>query len=167
MANLRGQNREMAADLILSGLVAFAAAVLLYGAASLPPPRFDPLGSAALPRALGVLMLIFSAIIAVRALTRRKLPDDDEGWVVPNEEEPRAASPVRGLLIFVALVAYVAALDFARAPFVPATTVMMAVSGLVLHRVDWRTGLLFGAIGLGLALGLSYVFTHFLYVDLR
>lgn len=159
------QNRQMGADLTLSALVAIGAAVLLYGAAFLPPPRFDPLGSAALPRALAILMLVFSAIISVRAVMRPKAIAE-ESEVVRNEEPDALQSPMRGILIFVALIAYVAALDFARAPFVPATTAMMTVSGLVLHRAHWRTGLLFAGIGLGLSLGLSYIFNHFLYVDL-
>ncbi|MDZ5699680.1 tripartite tricarboxylate transporter TctB family protein [Chelativorans sp. M5D2P16] len=164
MEHSRRQSREMTADLVLAGLVAIVAVVLLYGAASLPPPRFDPLGSAALPRALAVLMLIFSAIIAGRAVLHQKSSDDEDA-AMPDEDVTSAASPLRGLLILVALVVYVGALDFAHVPFVPATTAMMTVSGLVLHRADLRTGLLFGAIGLGLALALGYVFTHFLYVD--
>ncbi|MBB2974300.1 tripartite tricarboxylate transporter TctB family protein [Mesorhizobium sp. RMAD-H1] len=164
MERLQGQRREMAGDLVLSGLVAVGAVVLLYGAASLPPPRFDPLGSAALPRVLAVLMLIFGAIIAARAVWPRNAPAE-EGDAAQDEKPAAAPSPVRGLLIFGALVAYVAALDFAHVSLVPATTAMMAVTGLVLHRADWRTGLLFAGIGLGLSLVLSYIFTHFLYVD--
>lgn len=165
MADFRHRNRQIAGDFALCAFVGLCAGILLYGSASLPAPRFEPLGSAALPRALAVILLVLSAIIAVRAVLRLK-------GTAAADEEPTAESaksgfaPHRAALLFAALVVYVAALDVFRVPFVPATTAMMTASGLILHRADWRTGLLFAALGLGLSLALSFVFTHFLYVDI-
>ena len=91
-------------DLALCGAVAIGAALLLIGAADLPPPRFDPLGSAALPRGLAVIMLLFAAWIAfgaIRALTAG-VP------APPKDTGPAEVKPLRGVIVFAALVAFVA-----------------------------------------------------------
>lgn len=46
--------RQTLADLTLAVLTIFGAGLLFLGALSLPPPRFEPLGSAALPRILAL-----------------------------------------------------------------------------------------------------------------
>lgn len=149
-------------DLLLCAAVVAGAALLLVGAAGLPPPRFDPLGSAALPRSLAVLMLGFAAWIAFGAL--RSL-----SGAAPEPTRPlRAASsvrPMRGLVVFAALVAFVAALDILRVPLIPATTVFMAVVGLAVSGATVRTGAIYALFGLLLASGLSWVMSSFLYVS--
>lgn len=148
-------------DLALCAAVAVGAAALLIGAAKLPPPRFDPLGSAALPRALAAIMLFFAAWIAVSAvlaLLRRGRP---------VEQAPTTGTevnPWRGVFVFAALIAFIAALDVFRVHLIPAATVFMAVIGLVVSGPTWRTALIYGLFGLGLSSVLTWVMSNFLYV---
>lgn len=138
--------------------------MLLIGAASLPPPRFDPLGSAALPRCLAVLMLVFAAWIALGALRALAGATPAPGQE-PAREAAANARPMRGVIVFAALLAFVAALDFLRVPLIPATTVFMAVVGLAVSGATLRTGAIYAAFGLVLASGLSWVLSSFLYVS--
>ena len=102
---MRDATRQTIADIILAVLVAAGAALLFIGAAELPPPRFEPLGSAALPRILGTLLIFFAVILVIRALLRLRAGQ-------ASAAAPSGADPRRGALVFVALVLYVAALDF-------------------------------------------------------
>lgn len=144
-------------DAALAGFALVVAALLLVGSAGLPPPRFEPLGSAALPRILAGLLILFAGIILVGAWRRRETPDA-EGEAPP--------SALRGLGAFGALVLYVAALDRLGVPFVPATVAFVTGMGALLAGLRWRSLLAFLAFGVVLALLIDAVFTRFLHVDL-
>ncbi|MEP3332220.1 tripartite tricarboxylate transporter TctB family protein [Sedimentitalea sp.] len=152
--------RRALADLALSLLVAAGAVVLFVGAAKLPPPRFEPLGSAALPRILGMLLLLFATILAGRSVMRMR-----RGWLAPTIET-RDADPRKGLAVLVALVAYVFALDVLRAPFVPATTVFVVVVGLSIGARTWLNCAVFAVLGLVLSLAISTILSRFLYITI-
>ena len=148
-------------DLALCAAVALGAALLLIGAAKLPPPRFDPLGSAALPRALAAIMLFFAAWIAMAAvltLTR------GSGSAAPETPAANRVAPWRGVMVFAALLAFIAALDVFRMHLIPATTVFMGVVGFVVAGPTWRTALYYGVFGLALSSVLTWVMSNFLYV---
>ncbi len=161
--------RAALGDLALCAAVAVGAATLLIGASTLPPPRFDPLGSAALPRALAVIMLVLGAWILGRALLRLLRPGVDPA-PAPEAEAPaapaeRTHNPAKGLIVFAALVAYIAGLDMGRAPLIPATGIFLAVVGATISGPSLRSLLLYGLFGLALSAGLSWVMTNFLYVS--
>jgi putative tricarboxylic transport membrane protein len=148
-------------DLALCAAVAIAAALLLIGAAKLPPPRFDPLGSAALPRALAAIMLFFAAWIAIAAVQTLMR---GSGTVVQDPKPADEVNPWRGVIVFAALMAFIAALDVFRVHLIPAATVFMAVIGFVVAGPTWRTALMYGAFGLVLSGALTWVMSNFLYV---
>lgn len=152
--------RRLLADLSLCLMVSAGAAILLVGANELPPPRFEPLGSAALPRILGVLLLLFSAILAVRAVLRMR-----QGWEAPVEETGEA-DPRKGFAVLVALVLYVLALDAGRIPFVPATSVFVVVVGLSIGAKTLRNAMIFAGLGLFLSVSLSTALSRFLYISI-
>lgn len=152
--------RRSIADLVLSALVSAGAALLFYGASKLPPPRFEPLGSAALPRILGALLLLFAAILTVRAALRLK-----RGWIAP-ETDKSDADPRKGFAVLVALVIYVFALDVLRIPFVPATTVFVTVVGLSIGAKTLLNAAIFAGLGLVLSLVISTILSRFLYITI-
>ncbi|MDD9740996.1 MAG: tripartite tricarboxylate transporter TctB family protein [Marinovum algicola] len=156
---MRDATRQTIADVILAALVAAGAALLFIGAAELPPPRFEPLGSAALPRILGTLLIFFAVILVIRALLRLRAGQ-------ASAAAPSGADPRRGALVFVALVLYVAALDFGRMPFVPATTVFVTATGLVIGARSWVNLAVFAAVGLVLSLAISTILERFLYISI-
>lgn len=152
--------RRCIADLCLAALVCTGAALLFIGAAKLPPPRFEPLGSAALPRILGALLVFFAALLALRAGLRLR-----GGRAVP-EAGDSGADPKRGFLVLAALVAYVFAMDVLRVPFIPATTVFVAAAGLAIGARSWANLGIFLALGLGLSFGISTILTRYLYITI-
>ncbi len=156
---MRDVTRQNIPDIILAALVAGGSALLFIGAAELPPPRFEPLGSAALPRILGALLILFAVILVIRALLRMRA-----GTL--RDEAASQADPRRGALVFVALVLYVAALDFGRVPFVPATTVFVTATGLAIGARNWVNLAVFAALGLVLSFAISTVLERFLYISI-
>ncbi len=151
-------------DLALSGFVFAGAAILLIGAQSLPAPRFEPLGSAALPRILAGLMIFFAVIVGGSALIRLR-PSRTVGQT--NSEPPDELYPQRAVAIFVALVAFVSALDILEAPFVPTATAFVAFAGFALSGWRPKVALICGLVGLILAFAIDYVLATFLYITLR
>ncbi len=155
-------------DLALCAAVAAGAAVLLIGAARLPPPRFDPLGSAALPRGLAVIMLAFAAWIAlgaVRRLARPGMAETPPADLDTATTTETTANPLRGVIVFAALVAFVAALDIFRLPLVVAATGFMVITGLVIAGPSLRSGVIYGLFGFALSALLTWVMSSFLFVS--
>ncbi|SJZ73423.1 tripartite tricarboxylate transporter TctB family protein [Consotaella salsifontis] len=152
--------RDIYTDLALSVFSLAGAALLFVGASDLPAARFEPLGSSALPYALGVLIALFAAIIGLRALFALRA-------AMPNAGEPsELANPGRMALVFVATLIYVAALDSFRAPYIVATTLFIIAIGATIGSPKPRSLALFAVLGLVLAVAIRFVFTRFLYVDL-
>ncbi|MSU88860.1 hypothetical protein GE300_04385 [Rhodobacteraceae bacterium 2CG4] len=147
-------------DIALAVLVFGGAAVLLIGAAELPPPRFEPLGSAAVPRGLAAILIVLGLWVAVRAVLGMRA---DAPVASP---EGTASHPLRSLGVLAALIAYVAALDLGQLPFLPMTALFLAASGTILSGGGWRPALVYGALGLALAGALSFIFSNFLYIEI-
>jgi putative tricarboxylic transport membrane protein len=159
---MRNDTLRHLGDLALAAFVIAGAVILFVGAADLPPPRFEPLGSAAMPRILGAIMVALALTVAARAVLRLRGATPPEAPPLPGDA--RESDPWRGAVVLVALIAYVAALDFGRVPFVYATTAFVTVAGLAMGRVGLRSAAFFAALGLGVALTLGYVFETYLYI---
>jgi putative tricarboxylic transport membrane protein len=151
--------RSIIADLLLAIFAFLAAVILLIGASDLPPPRFEPLGSAALPRILAVVIIFFSLIIALRAYLKNKTSTSVSSFSGETDVEPR-----RGALVLAALIIYVFALDVLRVPFLVATPVFVIAVGLSIGERSWTNALAFASLGLLLAFGISFVLEHLLYI---
>lgn len=151
--------RRTAADLTLAALTILGAVLLLIGAMDLPPPRFEPLGSAALPRILAGLMGVFAVIIAFRALLRHRSPDFSPEPATGTQPDTR-----KGAFVLAALVAYVFALETLRVPFIFATPVFVAATGLAIGARTWRNLAIFLILGACLAGMISLVLERFLFV---
>ena len=65
MISLEGLDRSAAFVLALSTIIA---CVLLVGAQSIAPPFFDPVGSAAVPRACGFALLLIGLLVFIQSL---------------------------------------------------------------------------------------------------
>lgn len=146
-------------DLALLAAIGVGITVLFIGASTLPPPRFEPLGSAAMPRILGGILILLSIPVAYSA-TRVLFQSGSDEPKVP------VSIPYSSAFVFVALVLYVAALDFGHVPFVLATTVFVAAIGMAVDRINLRCLAIYGGLGLILASVLSYVFTNYLFVQI-
>ncbi|WP_118135435.1 tripartite tricarboxylate transporter TctB family protein [Oceanicella sp. SM1341] len=149
-----------ASDLALSLLLLVIAALLLGGAAQLPPPQFDPLGSAALPRILAGLLIVFALITGARAvlLWRAGGASDALPW------SPGAAA--RGAAVLGLLVAFILVMAAGLAPFWAAGTVYVAASALLIGGFTPRRLVVTVLGGLALCAVLTVVFTRFFYINL-
>lgn len=167
-------------DLALVLAVLAGAGLLFLGASTLPPPRFEPMGSAALPRILGGLLVFFAMIIAVKAVLQlRHNPDRNSkkssatdaiheklSNTKPEAEESSLAGPLRGASIFTTLIAYIVALDILQWSFIPVTAIFVTIVGTALSHQRRQAVWKFALYGLLLAAALYLVMTRFLYVDL-
>jgi putative tricarboxylic transport membrane protein len=153
--------REAVGDLICCGLVLAGSFILFIGASTLPPPRFEPLGSAAMPRILGILLILLAAIVSLQAIAglRRTKP-------TTVESDAPSSTPYRGLIVLVALLLYVFSLDILQLPFLIATPLFVTVAGTAMHRMSVRSIVLHGALGLCIAILISTVFSQFLGIEI-
>lgn len=167
-------------DLALVLAVLAGAGLLFLGASTLPPPRFEPMGSAALPRILGGLLVLFALIIAIKAVLQLRSPTSNtntDSSALDTLADKAAASEsestesalngqLRGAVVFTSLILYIAALDILQWPFVPVTAAFVSIVGTTLSQQRLQALWKFALFGLLLAAGLYLVMTRFLYVDL-
>ncbi|MBJ3774628.1 tripartite tricarboxylate transporter TctB family protein [Acuticoccus mangrovi] len=153
-------SRQAAGDLALAAAVILVAVVVWIATADLPPPRYEPVGSAALPRGISAIMALLGALLAARTLIGAEAPATAAG------ERVGMRAVVRLLVLCGLTLAYVAAMDGRLVGFRPATIAYLflatlALAGITLRRVV--TAFAFAAL---LAVGLHALFTHFFYIDL-
>jgi len=147
-------------DLVVAALVAAAATLLFVGASTLPAPRWEPLGPAAVPRALGTLLALFAAILAFGAV-RALLAGADSPAFAPDR-----VRLLRGTGILAAVIAFVVAMDAANLPFVVAGPVFVVVIAALVGGLSLR-GLMWSAVwGVALCAGIFFAFTRFFYINL-
>lgn len=159
MFQMTSKKSRAIGDLLLLAAIGVGVVVLFVGASTLPPPRFEPLGSAAMPRILGAILVLLSLPVAYAAIRDLLTPD-------ASGKKSALKLPFAGVFVFAALVIYVAALDFGKMSFIPTTTVFVAAAGMAIDKISLRILAIYGGLGLVLASALSYVFTNFLYVQL-
>lgn len=159
LAAIVGQSRMPRADVALALGVGAFSALLLVEAEKIPPPFFDPLGSAAVPRGVAVVLLALAVIVFLRALAARP-------W--PARPEPEGYRPRPDVAVAIALlaVAYIAVMELELLGFRDATIAFVALASAVLGRLSPRivlTGLLVAVV---VGFGGKYLFTHVLFIAL-
>ena len=144
-------------ELVAALALGLGAAGFLVDSLSLPPPRFDPLGPAALPRWLAALVILLAAAIALGALLSPP--------PVPAEPAPPER---RGLALatFALTLLYVALLASRRVGYAELTLAFVLATGLLLGGPRPRPMLAALALGLLLGYGGAHVFTRILFIDL-
>lgn len=125
-------------------------------------PVFDVVGPDFLPTVVALLVATLTLLqVVVHVVQRRNTPTPAETQGV------RIGAVVSGVVFSAVTIAYVAVLALEVAPFFLATTVFVGATTSLLSRpFTWRD-IAFGlAIGLVLGVGLQYVFTQVLIIDL-
>ncbi len=135
--------------------------LILWGAKDIPPPFFDPLGSAALPKVCAYLIIAFSLVIAARAFLRLK----SETKVASSDDDFK---PEPWLAVAVVLLAslYTLSMNLGWLGFRSGTVLFIFSLGAVLSRFDKTTMIVSGGLALLFGLGGQYIFTEFFYIDL-
>lgn len=143
--------------------------VAFYTAAgSLPPPRFEPLGSAAVPRTLSVIMVVLCTVMLVRAFSNIQKPiqEDHEVGAEQTGEVLSKSKPKLSAMVFIATVCFIAAMDskllsFPIAGIAYMTTILLLMNDFDLKKLPWVIG-----YSVMLVLFSYWIFTRFFFIDL-
>lgn len=148
-------------DYVISGCTIALAVIVLRAAQGIPPPFFDPLGSAAVPKASAYILILISLSISIRRYFANRNPisesTDDEGY----RAEPWLALVVVGLSVL-----YTLAMGAGWIGFRWGTVLYVFATGSILAKGDKQVMAISLALGLLFGLGGYYLFSNFLIIDL-
>lgn len=147
------QGRLDRRNLAIAALGLVVGAILWVGAKSIAPPLFDPVGSAALPRACAVVLVGLGLGTLV------------QGWL-SGRPDPEPGTPIRPATLGTAglMAAYLLAMQFG-AGFLVSTILFVALCVPLVGGAP-RLILLGGAIALALGFGSLWLFTSVFFIDL-
>lgn len=147
-------------------LVAAFAAASLYGSSLLPPASYEPLGSAAFPKALGLITLGLVAIqmiSLIRHQSGKDTPTDPE--IVPWSFS--LAKYRKPAIMLATMVLYLAAMSYGGVDFRISTSIFLCLAMCLLARPDsLKKVLLIAGCSIALAVVLDLVFKHLFYIDI-
>ncbi len=143
---------------VCGGLVAFAL-VVLRGVKDIPPPFFDPVGSAAFPKYAAYIVIALAVAIAIRALASLKggRKAEPKGYV----PEPLLALAVVGVPSV-----YVLSMQSGLLSYRIATVLFIFILSSLLARFDKRVMISSAIIAAVFGFGGQYLFTEVFYMDL-
>jgi hypothetical protein len=137
-------------------MLVLIASLALFGTRTIPPGRFEPLGSAPVPQAVAVLILLLAIWIIVRACIDRR---------------PIAAAAAvdryldAGVVVVLTLL-FVAAMHYRLASFAILTLIYLVAAIGFLTRFDRRQLPWIVGIAAVVGFGFQYLFTRVFVVDL-
>jgi putative tricarboxylic transport membrane protein len=152
------------ADLILAVGVWVLAGAAYGGAEALPPPLFDPLGSAAAPKLVSIVLAVLAAAIVVRRwLLLRAAPAarEDDGGEAPAPLRPDVAAASIAITL-----GYAGVMTFGLLGFREATVLFVILLGGAMSRFRRSTMLALVPLALVVAIGCAWLFSAVLYIDL-
>ena len=149
------------AEIALSISLIIFSAVVYYFSLELPDPVYEPLGSAALPKGLAVIMSLLSLIIIVRAIPKIKTYKS-----TTHTGDGITSRPKLAILIFIITLIFIGILDFGVLGFLPAGIIYLSTIGYFMTHRDLKRFPWVIAFSVILTVFSYYVFTKFFYIDL-
>lgn len=159
-------------ELIVVAVAAGAALTVIAGAAGLPAPVFDVLGSGAFPTAVAAIVLALCAGVAVSAFSRlrsarpRAAATARQAEAMPARGTPDWWPACRVAGIAVLAVAMALVFEFRLIGFGHAAAFFLFAGFLLLGARSGRRLWIGAALALVAAYGIAFVFTDIVYVDL-
>lgn len=150
----RGEIALAVALIVLSGII-------WYGAAKLPPPYFDPIGSAAFPKAMAIVITGLSLIMVTQSFRV-----SDERPVAEGAGEFPRPRYLLAVAMYGLMIIYAAIMQEKLLGFAPSTMLFVITAGAILGRFRLRQLLVSIAISIVLGYGGEYVFTRVFFIDL-
>lgn len=139
--------------------------VLFWETLSIPAPRFEPMGSAMMPKMVLLFMAVLAVVEIVQALVRRNEPTTEEYRMMreaedrnqPREEKAfRHLVRIRTAMTLGLVVVYVLVLTFGLLNYFVATFIFS--TGLTTYLSDWnRRYTCIGMCAIAVILGLLYL----------
>ncbi|MDA0348418.1 MAG: tripartite tricarboxylate transporter TctB family protein [Verrucomicrobia bacterium] len=148
-------------DYVISVFTIVLAGLVLWAAQDIPPPFFDPLGSAAVPKACAYLLIILALAISVRNFFRNKASANSS-----TEDEGFKREPILGIAVVALSVLYILSMGAGWVGFRWGTILYIAITGSLLAKGNKRVMLISLAFGLLFGFGGQHLFTDFFYIDL-
>jgi putative tricarboxylic transport membrane protein len=156
-------------DRLLAGALIVVMAVVIWGTLELPPPSFEPLGAAAFPRGLAILI----ALLALPILFGR----DRRGPAIPEQAGSPAGEgtggdgivrrqPLMAVILIAAAAGLAALMQVRTIDFSILATAFLFATMTALNRFSIRAMPLSILIALVVGFGIDYIFTQVLIVDL-
>ena len=135
--------------------------IVYYFSLELPEPEYEPLGSAALPQGLAVIMSLLSLIVMVRAIPKIKTYKP-----TTNTDDNVTSRPKLAILVFIITLIFIGILDFGILGFLPAGIIYLSTIGYLMTHRDLKSFPWIVAFAVILTVFSYYVFTKFFYIDL-
>lgn len=148
-------------DYVVSSFTIVLAGLVLWGARDIPPPFFDPLGSAAVPKACAYLLILLALGISVRNYFRNKSSTTSSTDKLNYKREP-----ILAILVVVLSVLYTLSMGAGWLGFRWGTVIYITITGSMLAKGDKRVMLISLALGLLFGIGGQHLFTEIFYIDL-
>lgn len=153
------------ADFVFAIVIIAFSALVYWQTLGLPPPRYEPMGSAAVPQALSVIMASLAAVVFIRAGMRWR-----RARQVLVEQKPAQVHFIRrpwlAVWTFVVTIIYVAAMDQKLIGYLFATPLYVCVTGMLLTRGDWQQLRWIACFAVGLSVICYFLFTRVFFIDL-
>ncbi|HCR29707.1 MAG TPA: hypothetical protein DIV79_06810 [Opitutae bacterium] len=146
-------------DIIISLSLIALAVVVLIAAKDIPPPFFDPIGSAAFPKYTAYLIIFLALVIGIRSILLSQLlaRESKRGFKL----EPLLAAYTVGIPAL-----YVLSMNLGWASFRSATTLFIFALAALLSRFDKRVLIVSAIIATVFGFGGQYLLTEVFYMDL-
>ena len=135
--------------------------IVYYFSLELPEPEYEPLGSAALPQGLAVIMSLLSLIVIVRAIPKIKTYKP-----TTNTDDNVTSRPKLAILVFIITLIFIGILDFGILGFLPSGIIYLSTIGYLMTHRDLKSFPWIVAFAIILTVFSYYVFTKFFYIDL-
>jgi putative tricarboxylic transport membrane protein len=146
-------------DLSISGVLIALSVFVLWGVKEIPPPFFDPIGSAAFPKYTAYIIIALALGIALRASFALR------NTVAPSKESFRE-EPLLAVSVVVLSALYTLSMQLELLSFRWATIVFIFLLSTALSKFEKRVMIISAVIGFVFGFGGQYLFTEVFYIDL-
>jgi len=146
-------------DLSISGALVALSVFVLWGTKEIPPPFFDPIGSAAFPKYTAYIIIALSLAIALRASFALRKTNS------PRKKRFRE-EPLLAISVVITSALYVLSMQWELLSFRWATLVFIFLLSALLSKFENRVMIFSAIIGIVFGFGGQYLFTEVFYMDL-
>lgn len=167
------KNRVANRDLCLTAILILIGGVLYLGALRIPPPRFDPLGSAAVPKTIAICLVVLAVLLVVQNIVGMRggliaappsMEGTDEVAENINDYRPDPRAALAGALI---PVVYVMLIQYGVFDFAIGSSLFVFAYGFVFMPVLRRRQiLLLVPVSIIIGVGLTLIYTQLFFIDL-
>ncbi|MGP1397709.1 MAG: tripartite tricarboxylate transporter TctB family protein [Inquilinaceae bacterium] len=161
----RAWHRAIRGDGVLAACLVAFAGLLYMEALKVPPPFFDPLGSAAVPKFVALVLALLAVLLMLpRAKTPPTPAEDDD--IAEDDTAAVPPAPVTAIASGLTAVAYIGLMQAGMLNFAQASTVFVLVLGALLARRRRPILLALVPVAFAVGYGFDYLFTEVLFIDL-